>query len=69
MIMKNLSNYKELYSNSVSLKKVKMEHLFMRKKTLKSGETGKTFEFPSTLTLHTSPKYIHDWVQYSVLDS
>lgn len=30
-----------------------MEHLFRRKKILKSGFEGKTYEFPSTLTLHT----------------
>ena len=41
----------------------------MRKKVLKSGVAGKTYEFPSTLTLHTSPELIGKWIDYSVLDS
>ena len=68
-MIRNLHRYKEIYARSSNMKKVKMEHLFMRKKTLKSGASGKTYEFPSTLTLHTSSRYIHDWVQYAVLDS
>ena len=68
-MIKNIHRYKDIYAQSSNLKKVKMEQLFMRKKTLKSGASGKTYEFPSTLTLHTSSQYIHDWVQYAVLDS
>ena len=68
-MINSLNNYMKMFSKSSDLKKKKMEHLFMRKKLLKSGEVGKTYEFPSVLTLHTSPEYIHDWVQYSVLDS
>lgn len=46
-----------------------MENLFARKKVLKTGEVGKIYEFPTTLTLHTTEKYIQKWVEYSVLDA
>lgn len=35
---------------------------FRRKRIMKDGEIGKTYEFPSILTLHTSEDYIKDWI-------
>ena len=40
--------------NSLNLQKVKMDQIFKRKKILKTGEAGKIYEFPTTLTLHTN---------------
>ncbi len=36
---------------------------------MKNGVIGKTYEFPSLLTLHTSEEYIKNWIEYSVLDA
>lgn len=49
--------------------KVKMDDIFKRKKILKSGEVGKTYEFPTTLTMYTSEEHIKKWIEYSALDS
>ena len=46
-----------------------MEEKFKKKRLLKNGETGKTYEFPSLLTLHTTEEYIKAWIEYSVLDA
>ena len=46
-----------------------MELLFGRKRVLKSGAQGITYEYPTTLTLHTNAEYLKDWVTYSVMDS
>lgn len=38
----------------MEVKKIKMEQKFKRKRVLKDGVEGKTYEYPSLLTLHTS---------------
>ena len=53
----------------LQLEKKKMDSVFGRKRTLKSGGEGITYEYPTTLTLHTNKQYIEKWINYSVLDS
>jgi hypothetical protein len=64
----NLKEYRQYYE-LMDVKKTKMEEKFKKKRLLKNGEIGKTYEFPSLLTLHTSEEYIKDWIEYSVLDA
>lgn len=52
-----------------SLAKIKMEDIFKRRKILKSGGEGVSYEYPTTLTLHTNIEYMRRWVEYSLLDS
>ncbi len=65
---RNLEEYK-LYYQSMDVKKTKIQDKFKRKRIMKNGETGKTYEFPSLLNLHTTEDYIKDWIEYSVLDA
>ena len=58
-----------LQFNEGQLIKIDMKTLFQYKKILKSGEEGKTLVMPDILELHTTPKYINDWIGYSVLDA
>lgn len=46
-----------------------MDLLFGRKRILKNGNEGITYEYPNTLTLHTNKEYLPKWINYSVLDS
>ena len=64
-----MERYHSNLSSMFSLRKVKMDSLFRRRKILKNGEEGKIYEFPTTLTLHTSDEHIKKWVQYSCLDA
>lgn len=64
-----LEKYKNNFKDSFRMQKVKMESLFARKKILKSGVEGKIYEFPTTLTLHTSDSHIEKWIEYSCLDA
>lgn len=65
----NLDTYTKVYLPSFKLTKTKMDDLFRRRKILKSGEEGASYEYPTTLTLHTNIEYLKSWVEYSVLDS
>lgn len=58
----------EKYNNG-ALKKIDMKTLFSYKKILKTGGEGKTIIMPDLEELHTSPKYIQDWIKYSVIDA
>lgn len=49
--------------------KINMTKIFSRRRVLKSGELGKTFEMPSIVELHTSDKTIEKWVEYATLDA
>lgn len=46
-----------------------MRTLFGKKKQLKTGKEGKIYEFPTIVTIHTSPELINKWVEYSTMDS
>jgi DNA polymerase I-like protein with 3'-5' exonuclease and polymerase domains len=46
-----------------------MEQLFRRRKLLKNGAEGKTSVLPTTLTLHTGPEFVGEWVEYAALDA
>ena len=46
-----------------------MKQLFAKKKSLKTGETGRTYEFPTIIRMHTDPELIEKWINYSTLDS
>jgi hypothetical protein len=46
-----------------------MDEIFKRKRVLKSGDDGISYEYPNTLTLHTNIEFLKKWIQYSVLDS
>lgn len=65
--LKMLNDY-ESY-NGGKLKKIDMKKLFQYKKILASGEEGKSFIMPEIEELHTNPKYINNWIKYSVLDA
>jgi hypothetical protein len=39
-----------------------MDELFKRKRVLKSGGDGVSYEFPNTLTLHTNVEYLKRWI-------
>lgn len=65
--LEKLDKY-ESYNNGV-LTKTDMKVLFSYKKTLKTGEEGKTLIMPNVEELHTTPKFIENWVKYSVLDA
>ena len=51
------------------MRKTKMEDLFRRRRVLKSGGEGTSYEYPNTLTLHTNFEYLKQWIEYAVLDS
>jgi DNA polymerase-1 len=55
--------------NGEKLKKIDMKTLFQYKKVLRTGEEGKTWVMPEIEELHTNPKYIKEWIIYSVLDA
>jgi DNA polymerase-1 len=55
--------------NNGALKKIDMKTLFRYKKTLANGEEGKLFIMPEIEELHTNPKFIENWITYSVLDA
>lgn len=46
-----------------------MDEIFKRKRVLKSGDNGVSYEYPNILTLHTNIEYLKRWIDYSVLDS
>jgi hypothetical protein len=58
----------EAYNDGM-LKKIDMKTLFSSKKVLKTGEEGKSFIMPDLEELHTSPRYIENWIRYSVIDA
>jgi DNA polymerase-1 len=60
----NYENY-----NDKALKKIDMKTLFSYKKILRTGDEGKTIIMPELQELHTTPKYIKDWIKYSVIDA
>ena len=62
---------KERYEQQLAGKtvKTKMTNVFMRRKKLKNGEDGKTFEMPSLVELHTSADSVRQWIGYSTLDA
>ena len=80
-IQEQLKNSGNLSNEEMSSMKIYEEHLmnqsikqnitklFMRKRILKSGEEGKTWEVPSLIELHTSEKTVVDWVNYCTLDA
>ncbi len=49
--------------------KINMTKIFSRRRVLKNGALGKTFEMPSIVELHTSPQTIQKWVEYATLDA
>jgi DNA polymerase-1 len=55
--------------NDGVLKKIDMKTLFSYKKILKNGEEGKSWVMPDLEELHTSPKFIQEWIKYSVIDA
>jgi DNA polymerase-1 len=55
--------------NDGALKKIDMKTLFSYRKILRTGEEGKSMVMPDWEELHTSPKYIIDWIKYSVIDA
>jgi DNA polymerase-1 len=55
--------------NDGALKKIDMKKLFQSKKILANGEEGKSYVMPDIEELHTTPKYITNWITYSVLDA
>lgn len=65
--IKSLETYEKF--NEGMLKKIDMKTFFQFKKTLATGEEGKSYVMPEIEELHTSPKYIADWIKYSVLDA
>jgi DNA polymerase-1 len=84
MRMHYLNYFKKFYSNNSkilemmdiyekfnngALKKIDMKTLFRYKKTLANGEEGKLFIMPDIEELHTNPKFVKDWITYSVLDA
>ena len=63
----HFENYKNF--NDGVLKKIGMKNLFGYKKILKNGEEGKSWVMPDLEELHTSPKFIKEWIKYSVIDA
>jgi DNA polymerase-1 len=55
--------------NEKKLKKVDMKTLFSYRKILRNGEEGKSMIMPDLEELHTDPKYIREWINYSVIDA
>ncbi len=66
-ILNRLKVYEEY--NGGFLKKTDMKHIFRYKKVLANGEEGKSWVMPETDELHTNPKYIKNWIKYSVMDA
>jgi len=64
--MENLKAYKKQPYAKV---KTSMEGLFSAPKQLKSGLPGKQIVTPGVEELHTSPKYVQEWLQYSTSDA
>jgi DNA polymerase-1 len=55
--------------NDKAIKKIDMKTLFSSRKILRNGEIGKSFVMPDLEELHTNPKYINEWIKYSVIDA
>ena len=55
--------------NDGKLKKIDMKTRFQSKKILRTGEEGKSWVMPDIEELHTNPKFIEEWIVYSVLDA
>lgn len=55
--------------NEGALKKIDMKKLFQYRKILANGEEGKSLIMPEIEELHTNPKFIKNWITYSVLDA
>ncbi len=43
--------------------------MFARRRILKNGKEGKTFEVPSIIELHTDLKLVKKWIDYSTFDA
>jgi DNA polymerase-1 len=65
--LKSIETYENF--NEKKLKKIDMKTLFQYKKTLRTGEEGRSWVMPEIEELHTDPKFIKDWITYSVLDA
>lgn len=68
-MLDNADKYSKIFASSFKMQKIKMQNIFARKKILKNGTEGKTYEFPTTLTMHTTENCLDKWVNYSVLDA
>jgi DNA polymerase-1 len=61
-----LANYEQ---TSRKAKKIDLKHTFGFYKPLKNGQPGKTLAFPNIEEMHTTPKYVEKWVEYSSFDA
>ena len=50
-------------------KKINIKETFGFHKELKDGTEGKILQFPDIAEMHTNPKYVIDWVNYSTFDA
>ncbi len=60
----------ELYEkNSEKIAKVNIKETFGFYNKLKDGTEGKILQFPDIEEMHTSERYVTDWVNYSTFDA
>ncbi len=64
-----LANIVKYEQTSNKTRKVNLKHTFSFYKTLKNGKPGKTLLFPDIQEMHTDPRYVHKWVEYSSFDA
>ena len=65
-ILENIKSYKKQPFTKV---KSSMETLFSAPKLLKTGLPGKQIVTPGVEELHTDPKYVKEWINYSTTDA
>jgi len=51
------------------IKKINIKNTFGFYNELKDGSQGKLLQLPEIEEMHTSPKFIKDWVEYSTFDA
>ena len=66
---KKLASIKNYEITSKKLAKVDLKHTFGFHKVLKNGSLGKVLLFPDIEEMHTTPKYVEKWVEYSAFDA
>ncbi len=64
--LESLSRYEQ---TSKKRTKIDLKHTFGFYKTLKNGGQGKTLLFPDIEEMHTNPKYVNKWIEYSSFDA